>query len=305
MANINDDIANKLNELFKSELFKENNFIKIYKLLNIENTPAPPPPAADAASPSLTLAAPPPAATPAATPAPSGPSGPAEAKAAAKAAPAGTAGTAGTAGPGTGASAAPASATSAATSLPPKGIQNSDKIYNTSILDNQNSNIVIVVFVIVVFNIDGIKIFEINDIYKDLNVNIINFFNDLKKEDLYKADKADKYVKYHISNDKKKYIFCIEPDFRDNNDDTTILVDELFDILTNIYNSIIKKFNSLSNQQKLKLRLSVPSIMSDNVSIINKKTILGCFSKIYKANYIKYDLYIENKDLFNYFITLI
>ena len=266
MAIVNDDIANKLNELFKSELFKENNFIKIYKLLNIENTPAPPPPAADAASPSLTLAAPPPAATPAATPASS-------------------------------------SLTPAAPA--PAIITKINNIYNTSILDNQNSNIVIVVFVIVVFNIDGSKIFEINDIYKDLNVNIINFFNDLKKEDLYKADKADKYVKYHISNDQKKYIFCIEPDFRDNNDDTTILVDELFDILTNIYNSIIKIFNKLPYKNTLSLRLSVPSIMNQDVSIINKKTILGCFSKIYKANYIKYDLYIENKDLFNYFITLI
>jgi hypothetical protein len=45
--------------------------------------------------------------------------------------------------------------------------------------------------------------------------------------------------------------------------------------------------------------------MNDSVSIINKKTILGCFSKIYKATYSEYDLYIDNEYLFNYFITLI
>ena len=43
----NDDIASKLNNLFGSDLFKENNFIKIYKLLGITNIespePAPPP----------------------------------------------------------------------------------------------------------------------------------------------------------------------------------------------------------------------------------------------------------------------
>lgn len=268
MAIVNDDIANKLNELFKSELFKENNFIKIYKLLNIENTPAPAPDtgAADA---SLTP--------------PASPASP------------------------TSTSTSASSSASPSASLTPKGIQKSDKIYNTSISDNQNSYIVIVVFVIVVFNKDGSKNFLINSIYNnDFNEPfLLNKFTDLQKEDLYKADKADKYVKYHISNDLNKYIFCIEPDFRHTNDDTTILVDELFDILTNIYNSIIKIFNELPDTENLTLRLSVPSIMNDSVSIINKKTILGCFSKIYKAKYSKYDLYIENTDLFNYFTKLI
>ena len=47
----NDDIASKLNNLFGSDLFKENNFIKIYNLLGITNIESPepaPPPAAPA-----------------------------------------------------------------------------------------------------------------------------------------------------------------------------------------------------------------------------------------------------------------
>ena len=52
----NDDTASKLNNLFGSNLFKENNFIKIYNLLGIGNIessePAPPPPP----SPSVTAA---------------------------------------------------------------------------------------------------------------------------------------------------------------------------------------------------------------------------------------------------------
>ena len=121
---------------------------------------------------------------------------------------------------------------------------------------------------------------------------------------MYDPNKYDEYVKYLNTNAQKKYIICIEPDFRNNNDDTTILVDDLFDILTNIYNSIIKIFNSILIKSKT-LRLSVPSIMNDDVSIINKKTILGCFSKIYKMKYSKYELYIENEELFNYYTGLL
>ena len=267
MAFVNDDIANKLNELFKSELFKENNFIKIYKLLNIENTS---PVASPVASPVVVAAGtatppppPPPLPKPAPVPKPASPT------------------------------------------LPPKGIQKSANIYNTSILHDQNSNIVIVVFVIIIFEIDGTKTFIINEKYEELKTNIEDKFKDLNKEDLYDPNKYDEYVKYLNTNAQKKYIICIEPDFRNNNDDTTILVDDLFDILTNIYNSIIIIFDSNNKLQTLRLRLSVPSIMNADVSIINKKTILGCFSKIYKMKYSKYELYIENEELFNYYTVLL
>ena len=120
---------------------------------------------------------------------------------------------------------------------------------------------------------------------QEYGINFNNIFNDLTIEDLsdlYKSDKSDKYVKYHTNNNIK-YIICIEPDFTENNDDTLKLVNDLYNILNIIYSSIIEKFKELKvRNSKLKLILSVPSINDSDVSIINKKTILGCFSKIYK-----------------------
>ena len=168
----------------------------------------------------------------------------------------------------------------------------------------QTINDVKVIFVRVNFEKDK-KIFIINDKYKSLNIYLEELFSNLEKDDLYKTNKIENYVKYNIYNNSK-YIFCIEPDFTENNDDTSILVNELFDILTNIYNSIIiifKKYKKLNKD--LKLKLSFPSIIDDNVSMINKKTILGCFSKIYKKEYKEYEYEIDNDELKIYFQTLL
>jgi len=139
------------------------------------------------------------------------------------------------------------------------------------------------------------------DISNTIDINYL--FNDLNKDDLYNND--DNYVKY-IEIENNKYIICIEPNFTKYNDDPTELVNDLFDILTKIYNSIIKIFNKKFKINKnLQLQLSVPSIIDDDVSIINKKTILGCFSKIYKEKYNKYKILIDNKYLLTYFNELI
>jgi hypothetical protein len=239
-----DNINDKLNELLKTELFKENNFIKIYKLLNIPPTPpgAPPAPTPTPVSPSTPPT--PPGAPPATPPTPPG--------------------------------------------APPAA----------EILDN-----VKVIFVRVKFNTDNTKIFIINKTHK-IDEKIINtLFKSLNKDDLYNNE--DNYVKY-IEIDNNKYIICIEPDFTKDNDDPTELVNDLFDILTKIYNSIIKIFTKeYKINKKLILQLSIPSIIDDDVSNINKKTILGCFSKIYKENYNKYDILFDDEELSSYFIDLI
>jgi hypothetical protein len=83
-------IENSLNKLFESELFKENNFIKIYNLLGIHNNvsnlsaPAPPAPAPPAPAPAPPAPAPAPA-PPAPAPAPPAPAPPETTKAPAKA----------------------------------------------------------------------------------------------------------------------------------------------------------------------------------------------------------------------------
>jgi len=109
--------------------------------------------------------------------------------------------------------------------------------------------------------------------------------------------------------DQTKYIICIEPDFTDDNDDTAELINDLFDILTNIYNTIIIIYKTQQKiNDKLNLKLSIPSIIDNTVSIINKKIILECFSKIYKENYKKYGIEekdFEDKELLSYFKTLI
>jgi hypothetical protein len=82
MEHETDNIASNLNNLFGSDLFKENNFIKIYNLLGITNIespaappePEPPTPLADAPAPAPAA---PPAPTPAPEPAPAPPPAPA------------------------------------------------------------------------------------------------------------------------------------------------------------------------------------------------------------------------------------
>jgi len=143
-----------------------------------------------------------------------------------------------------------------------------------------------------------------------LKNNLDDIFQDLKRDDLYKKDKGTNYVKFFDNNvDQTKYIICIEPDFTADNDDTTELINDLFDILTNIYNTIIIIYKTQQkNNNKLNLKLSIPSIIDNTVSIINKKIILGCFSKIYKENYKKYGIEekdFEDKELLSYFKTLI
>ena len=163
-------------------------------------------------------------------------------------------------------------------------------------------NNVNVIFVRVKFDEHGKKYIT----NQDYNIDFGLLFNDLTIEDLYKSDKSDKYVKYHTNNNIK-YIICIEPDFTENNDDTLKLVNDLYNILTIIYSSIIKTFIALQKKnKKLKLILSVPSINDSDVSIINKKTILGCFSKIYKQKYRTYkiDFGDENIELEIYFRQL-
>lgn len=77
-----------------------------------------------------------------------------------------------------------------------------------------------------------------------------NIFQDLKRDDLYKKDKGTNYVNFFDNNvDQTKYIICIEPDFTDDNDDTAELINDLFDILTNIYNTIIIIYKTQQKNQ--------------------------------------------------------
>jgi len=235
------EIQKKLNDLFNSDLFKENNYLKIYKLLHQKQESKP-----------------------------TKPTKPTE---------------------------------------PETNPELEIKLTHVKTIETANNDI-IVVFVRVNFENDNKKKFSINEKYNILKNNLDDIFQDLKRDDLYKKDKGTNYVKFFDNNvDQTKYIICIEPDFTADNDDTTELINDLFDILTNIYNTIIIIYKTQQkNNNKLNLKLSIPSIIDNTVSIINKKIILGCFSKIYKENYKKYGIEekdFEDKELLSYFKTLI